>query len=168
MAWTTPTTAPWLAGHEPTSAELVTQVTNNLKAIGDPWTSYTPVWTAVTGTNPTIGNGTITGAYRQVGKFITFRIVIVAGTTTGFGSGVFSFTYPPFAPIDSTTNGNAGTTGFFWDQSGLQPFGATGVGQSTTAFRLVMNSSNSYMGSTLPVAGAVNDKINIAGFYEAA
>jgi hypothetical protein len=167
MAWTTPTTAPFLAGHEPTSAELVTQVTNNLKALGDPWTAYTPVWTAVT-TNPTIGNGTITGAVRAIGKHITFRIVIVAGTTTGFGSGVYSFTYPAFAPIDSSANGNAGITGFFWDNSGTQPFGAIGVGQSTTTFRMVMSSSNSYMGSALPVAGAVNDKICILGTYEQA
>jgi hypothetical protein len=166
MTWTTPTTAPWLAGHEPTSAELVTQVTNNLKALGDPWTAYTPAWTANT-TNPTIGNGTITGTYRAAGKCITFRLVIVAGTTTGWGAGAYRFSYP-VAPLDSTTNSNPGITGFFWDNSASQPFGAFGVGQTSAYFYVAASSNNSFWSPTVPVAGAVSDRICLSGTYEAA
>lgn len=70
------------------------------------WINYTPVWTAST-TNPTLGNGTLTGRYRQVGSVINFKMALTFGTTTNVGSGTYSFTLP------STTNatGDATATG---------------------------------------------------------
>jgi hypothetical protein len=57
------------------------------------WTSYTPVWTCST-TNPSLGNGTLTGAFRAVGKTVDFRLRWVAGSTTTYGDGQWSFTLP--------------------------------------------------------------------------
>ncbi len=57
------------------------------------WTSYTPTWTAAT-TNPSLGNGTLVGAYKAIGKTVHFRLRMVAGSTTTFGSGLWAFTLP--------------------------------------------------------------------------
>jgi hypothetical protein len=168
MAWTPPTTAPFLAGHEPTTAELTAQVTNNFLAIGGAWTAYTPTWTAAT-TNPVIGNGTIDGAYAAAGKLIFYRIAIVGGTTTTWGSGAYSFTYPPFTPKDSGNPGNSGTTGFMYDTSANKPYCLIGIGNSSTTIRMLETSANSFMSHNYPIAlPATGDEITFSGCYEAA
>jgi hypothetical protein len=55
--------------------------------------SYTPVWTAAT-TNPTLGNGTLVGQYRRVGKRVFGAINVTIGSTTSVGTGSQSFTLP--------------------------------------------------------------------------
>lgn len=76
-------------------------VRNLAAAIGDPWTAYNPTWTAVT-TNPTLGNGTLVGAYRMIGKTMHFRIVLTVGSTTTLGNGAYMFGLPANA---MTANG---------------------------------------------------------------
>jgi hypothetical protein len=56
-----------------------------LTALTAAWTSYTPSWTASAGT-PAIGNGSLAGAYRQMGKTVDFTINLTAGSTTTFGT----------------------------------------------------------------------------------
>jgi hypothetical protein len=58
------------------------------------WTSYTPAWTTDGGTQPVLNNGTITGAYKQIGKTVFVRVKLNAGTTTTFGTGAFQFSLP--------------------------------------------------------------------------
>lgn len=62
-------------------------------ALGGAWQAYTPSWTATT-TNPNIGNGTITGNYQQYGKTIAFRIGVIMGSTTTYGSGQYVLSLP--------------------------------------------------------------------------
>jgi len=51
-----------------------------------PWSSYTVTWTAQSGTQPSIGNGTLTGHYKLIGKTAFVRVKLNAGTTTTFGN----------------------------------------------------------------------------------
>lgn len=55
--------------------------------------AYTPIWGS-TGTQPSIGNGSIVGNYTQVGNMVTAEIVLTMGSTTTFGTGSYSFTLP--------------------------------------------------------------------------
>ena len=57
------------------------------------WQPYTPTWTASV-TNPSIGNGTLSGKYIQIGKFIQANILIQFGSTTSFGNGDYIFRLP--------------------------------------------------------------------------
>lgn len=57
------------------------------------WTSFTPTWTG-SSSNPAIGNGSIEGKYRLVGKTLDVEIKLTAGSTTTFGSGTWRFTLP--------------------------------------------------------------------------
>ncbi len=90
MTWVDPRT--WLAGEKLTAAKL-NELRDALKAIGDPWTSYTPVWTG-TSTNPVLNNGTLTGAGMNAGGLCIGRIRLVIGSTTTFGTGFSNFTLP--------------------------------------------------------------------------
>ena len=57
------------------------------------WTSYTPSWTAAS-VNPSIGNGTLQGWYKVVGKTCFVRGNIAMGSTTTFGSGEWYVSMP--------------------------------------------------------------------------
>lgn len=57
------------------------------------WTPYTPVWTAAS-VNPVIGNGTIEGWYKVIGKTCFVRGNIAMGSTTTFGSGEWYVSMP--------------------------------------------------------------------------
>lgn len=57
------------------------------------WSSYTPAWTA-TGTNPSIGNGSLIGKYSVMGKTVHVRIAMMAGSSTSFGSGNWQISLP--------------------------------------------------------------------------
>jgi hypothetical protein len=57
------------------------------------WTTYTPSWTAST-TNPVIGNGTITGRYKAIGKTVFVSVKINMGTTTTYGTGQWRVSLP--------------------------------------------------------------------------
>lgn len=60
---------------------------------GVAWTSWTPTWTATSG-SPAIGNGTWDNKYIQIGKFVTGYLRFTAGSTTNFGTGDWRFTLP--------------------------------------------------------------------------
>lgn len=87
MAWTAPST--WVSGAILTAAQLNTQLRDNMLAIGDAWTSYTPTWTNVTlGTSPTQAS-----AYMNAGKLYIVRISLTLGTG-GALTGAPEFTLP--------------------------------------------------------------------------
>ena len=65
-----------------------------VKAVTDAWTSYTPTWLS-SGTAPALGNGTISGAYRQSGKLGQLHILLTIGSTSTFGTGIYRFSLPP-------------------------------------------------------------------------
>lgn len=65
------------------------------EALADPGApiTYTPTWTG-SGSNPAIGNGTLTGRYTQRGTLVWFRIKVLAGGTTTFGTGTYEWSLP--------------------------------------------------------------------------
>jgi hypothetical protein len=68
-------------------------ITGSTNAINTAWNSYTPVWTAAS-VNPVIGNGTVEGWYKVIGKTCFVRGNIVMGSTTTFGSGEWYVSMP--------------------------------------------------------------------------
>lgn len=59
----------------------------------DAWTAYTPAWTSA-GTAPALGNGTLIGRYRKMGKILDFRLLLTLGTTSTLGTGAWFFSLP--------------------------------------------------------------------------
>lgn len=93
MAWTSPRT--WTTGELVTAALMNTHLRDNLKAIGDPWTAYTPVLTAST-TNPTLGSGSVaTGRYLKAGRDVRGTFDITFGSSgVAAGSGTYRISVP--------------------------------------------------------------------------
>lgn len=164
MAWNNPTT--WLggAGNEVTSTKMNQQVRDNFKAIGDPWQSYTPQWLAST-TNPAIVNGTIAGNYMQAGKLVLFRIRLVMGSTTTYGTGVYSFTLP--VPAVVGLDNAIDCSVFLRDVSvGTR---ATRLAYLNNSTALVpVDAAGAQLGPSAPWTWQVGDIISITGSYEAA
>jgi hypothetical protein len=57
------------------------------------WTAYTPAWTG-SGSNPSLGNGTIVGRYQKIGRQVTVHVNLITGSTTTYGSGNYNFSVP--------------------------------------------------------------------------
>jgi hypothetical protein len=81
------------------SAEVLKAAVEEHVPISD-WIAYTPAWTADT-TNPSIGNGSIEGWYRQVGDTLYVRVQLEFGSTTSAGAGVYFFDLPTGFEIDT-------------------------------------------------------------------
>lgn len=152
---TTPKT--WTSPYVVTAADLNTEIRDALTGIQAAWTAYTPAWTAAT-TNPTLGNGTITGNYWQVGKTIHGRIVLTIGSTTTLGSGAYSFGLPA-AALDANGIGASG-----W-LNGPQKV-IVGRGGSTTALTMYTTDTSTAVGSATALASA--NRVQISFTYEAA
>ena len=161
MSTFTGTLAAWyVAGHKLIDTESKTWF-DALEALSDPRTAFTPAWKS-TGTAPALGNGTITGRYVQVGKYVTYSGKLTMGSTTTFGTGVYQISLrclrstptasvarrrsvPHPLPIPASRT-SAGT-------SLLKFFGDTGVGQYT---------------NLIPFTWAANDVLLWSITYEAA
>jgi hypothetical protein len=132
------------------------------------WTSYAPTWT-----NVTVGNGTSTGQYAQIGKLIIVRAALVFGSTTSI-SGVVRVSFPvtsvTYAGTASSQYIGAGSlqdaTGSLyevvatWENTGRAILQA---GDSSGAYLIRAN-----VNSTVPFTWAVNDEIHIQLILEAA
>lgn len=57
------------------------------------WQAYTPAWTTG-GVAPVLGNGTLQGFWKRIGKTCHIRIRFLAGGTTTFGTGAWFFSLP--------------------------------------------------------------------------
>jgi hypothetical protein len=151
MAWDVST---WTAGLTVTAAQMNARIRDNFKAIGDPWTAYTPVLTATT-TNPTLGTGSSQlGRYVAAGKWITYQYRITFGTSgTAAGSGTYLISLP-VAPATPVSNAYVGT-GFCFDSSanGMGPVWLQVNGVAST---LVMQFPATWPGGTLTSVNHVN------------
>lgn len=138
-----------------------------------PWDTYTPTWTAAT-TNPALGNGTLVGRYRRIGRTVLCRIHLVAGSTTTFGSGALRFGLPLQA---ATTGANLpqGGAAKLLDE-GVAWYEAQAYVGSGDSYVQVQSASVSgtlikldFVTATVPFTFGSTDKINIGPFaYETA
>lgn len=136
------------------------------------WQSWTPTWT-----NLTIGNGTVSARYIQIGKMVRGRIFVTLGTTSSVSGGV-QFTLPVTSVALDAATANKQLLGeaVYIDASG----GTSGVIKGTVAFNsttdgymYVEQASGSYVNrvnisSTVPFTWADADEISITFSYEAA
>jgi hypothetical protein len=135
MAWVTP--QPGTAGQVYTAAahNVIVDDLTELAPFFGAWTSYTPTWSATT-TNPVIGNGSISGRYLAVGKFVQVKILVAPGSTTTFGSGTYLLSPPTgLKPRrDTTATGHINITGSAMiNQPGVANSFFAGVGYGATA-----------------------------------
>lgn len=144
---------------------------------GGAWDTYTPTW-STGGTQPSLGNGTLVGRYKQIGKVIFVTIKLTFGSTTSFGSGVCLFSLPVTPKSDGSDGAKAGGTVDLTDAGVSSYFGISRViesGASSTyrnKLQLLCPSSTTAGASigvdaTHPFTWGVGDTINATVTYEA-
>lgn len=143
-------------------------VPTDFDALLNSWTDYTPTWNA--STTPSIGNGSLLGRYRQVGKTVDFYMQLTFGSTTNGATGTWLFNLPVIGAYST----NPGYT-----------FSATAIDASTTNRYVIgcqldnvnrvscfISGGTVLLGTTSPGNGpftwATNDNLRIAGTYELA
>jgi hypothetical protein len=136
-----------------------------------PWTVYTPQWTGSV-TNPTIGDGSVTGRYAVIGGTIYGEIRVLAGVT-GFnrGSGIYRLSLPTpgvfenFQPVGQVVMRDEGP--------GITYFGTAIFNNNDgTRIELFMHSQVAQFDEgvavtdTVPFVFSANDKILVQFSYE--
>lgn len=150
-----------------TSGGYLTQA--NLDALT--WSSYTPTWGA-SSSNPSLGNGSITGRYFKLGKWCHVHIGLNIGSTSGMGGGIYSFTLP-FTPANFLTGGyfySSGVALFNDSSTGAQLGGFTqiiDIGSGQYRIRM-MTDSSADVGATVPFTWANGDDLDINMVYQVA
>ena len=138
------------------------------KAASENWSSYTVTWTT-NGTQPAIGNGTLTGYYLKIGKNVYFRIKLTGGTTTTWGTGEFIFSLPVNAASDFTDT----AIGNFRLRisAGNNYIGIVYIKTSSTVSCMVQDSTTGKgtgVGNGAPTGWTSGSYIYLSGVYEAA
>jgi len=137
------------------------------------WTSYTPTWTSAGGTNPTLGNGTITGKYKQRGKVVDVRITLTVGSTSTIGTGIYLFSLP----VNNATTEISGIDSHGWlldTSTGLyyHIFCDSASSAGTIVVRLAVTTGTWATLDTVqhntPMTFATGDFLGISLSYEAA
>jgi len=137
--------------------------------ITNAWIAYTPIWSSQGGTQPNLGDGTITGFYKKIGKTVFVRVKLNFGVTTTGGTGAWLFSLPVNAasqdgiqfPCSMLDNGFAwyqgivnGTYSGFTDKSAI-------IAQSPGG----ANSSQGVSGA-FPFGWGNGDSLQFNGSYE--
>lgn len=137
-------------------------------AMGE-WTSFTPTWS-----NLTIGNGTNTGKYMQVGDWATVEVIVVWGSTTSI-AGAVSMTNLPVSNVAGSVQ-LEGHCAFYDSSSGALAPGAIQPSAATTIIPEYFQSnagppvfdSMVALAATLPFTWATSDQMYLYFSYRTA
>lgn len=142
------------------STNVTLPTSGTLAAVTVAPVSYTPTWTN-SGTANSLGNGTLTGYYTQIGKVVTFAINMTVGTTTTFGNGRFIWSLPTAGDASVVTNGYTFMANRFKSVGSVYSQGLA-TAESTTTFSIQTVAS---WNSTTPTVWATSDTVTITGTY---
>jgi hypothetical protein len=132
------------------------------------WIAYTPTWTATS--NPVIGNGTLTGAYKVIGKTCFVRGSIAMGSSTTFGSGEWHIGLPFTA---SNSDGiqlvvSILDAGSAWYNAQMNGARAGFTNRSAVQYVNISNGTADSVSSASPITWASGDRLMWNGSYEIA
>jgi hypothetical protein len=163
MAWTTPGTA--TAGEVLTAAFWNTNVRDNLDVLAPlsaAWTTYTPTFT-----NLTIGNGSRSAAYIQVGKTVIYAGRLDWGSTTS-ATASDTFVSIPVAPTQAMAERSRGSV--YIVDSGTRGYVGVCYLPNTTTMGFSHTESGNFgqVNGTNPITWTTNDNLTWTITYQAA
>lgn len=157
----------WVVGEVVTAAELNAEIRDQFNTMFAAWTAYTPTWTAST-TNPVINNGTLLGRYIKIGRTVHCHGEMIAGSTTTYGTGGWSFDLPfPAAAAVGNRVGHAHALGGTPRAAGNVIVAA---GASTFSPFVPASTSVSFLSqatATIPFTWASTNQLRMSLTYEA-
>ena len=159
MAWTGPRT--WVVGEAVTAALMNAHIRDNLKALGDALSSYTP-----TLTNGTVGNGTITGNYTAAGKRVWYRGRFTLGSTSTISATPLRISLP-VAHVSNQISAIAGVV-YLLDSSASARRAWLPLLNDSNSFFVTNPADGTNVGTTNPWTWATGDVIDWDVSYESA
>ena len=127
----------------------------------DAWTSFAPSWT-----NLTVGSGTNTGYYKQIGKTVFMRVYLKFAADTSVSGDIYLEFPIPIKTHDGITyiggarlrDANVATSyqAMFQNNRGFTAFNSSGTYSVATSIN-----------ATVPFTWATNDEIEVQCIYEA-
>ena len=130
------------------------------------WITFTPVWVKTAGTQPAIGNGTLTARYKGLdAHHYLFHLHFQPGSTTTFGDNTGTYTFSlPFTAV--TGFGEQILTGLILD-SGTDSILAIGriAAGGNLIYQVVPEAGNA-MTPQLPMVWANGDQLQLSGSVE--
>jgi len=132
---------------------------------GTAWANYTPTWT-----NFTVGNGSVTSRYAQIGKVVFVNIIVTLGST----SSVTGIIYASLPVTGANTSNIGNYAAGIYDASPSTIFLGSAFFNSTTQVGLKAQNSagtyvtSAYSNSTTPMTWTTNDAFQFNFNYEAA
>lgn len=126
--------------------------------------AYTPTWTADSGVNPAIVNGTISGVFSIVGRDCNVNIRVNMGSSSTYGSG--GTAYRLSLPVAYSSNVYAIHSGIYQDSSAATN-DSYGYGEpAATTYINLRRTGGNYVYTTTPFTWATSDQILFSGTYK--
>ena len=160
MAIATPRT--WVVGEVVTAAYMNAEIRDQWNDLIAPWVAYTPSW-ASTGTAPALGNGTIVGWHKDVGKTCTAIWEITFGTTTTFGTGTYTWTVPHTAKTPAGSTATLNYLGTARGHGAQWYVGTVGVARGTNLARIYSHNAAAEWSPTEPTTWTAASSRYISG-----
>lgn len=142
------------AGQDIDKAFWDAQVYERAVDLAAPWVAYTPTWYVNGAARSTIGNGTLLGKYKQIGKTCFFNIRFVWGSTTSIVTGLWYFSLPA----------GVGRNGYVLGYGAAQ--GIPVVANQSAGFVFLKRHDGQDVSSTVPGAWGAGMDLNINGLFE--
>lgn len=132
----------------------------NINNVDDPIEqSFTPAWTGSI-TNPAIGNGSMQFFWKRSGRSIRVRGRITMGSTTTYGSGIWSLGLPTAIP-GVTSNGRAVGAAQGLDTGTAYIVGACFIADGGTVINMNHHGGSNLWGQLIPQTWAIGDEFSI-------
>lgn len=119
--------------------------------------AFTPAWTS-SGAQPSIGNGTLTGWYVQMGKLIKQVISLTWGSTTSSGTGIWFF---GLALNAKSAQDLAGNTTAYGNDAGVNTYTAIGTMQDSARIVIVNSGGGNQWNPTVPFTWGTGDFLRL-------
>jgi hypothetical protein len=119
------------------------------------WTTWTPTYTGIS-----VGNGTASAHYQQIGKTVRFRLAFALGTTSGVAAAGNQFTLP-IAPLV-----NAAGSAIYYDASATAIY--AGSAWMQTDNHCSLGAATGSLTNTVPFTWASTDQLIVSGTYDVA
>ncbi|TDQ01240.1 hypothetical protein [Labedaea rhizosphaerae] len=132
------------------------------------WTSYTPAWTT-SGTQPSLGNGALTGEWARVGNLVFVRVSLTWGSSTSGGTNAWGFSLPITAAYTTAHNPWPlyGGAAIMRDVSAFNYYAGTATIDSSGSTIGGIYSSGQ-IAATSPFTFAAGDHLSLSAIYRAA
>ena len=141
---------------------------NSVPAYETAWTSYGIIWSSA-GVPPNLGDGTLVGYYKQIGKTVFVRVKLNWGSTTTGGTGhwLFSLPVPAASPDGIQFPCSMLNNGFAWYQGTVNGTYAGHTDKTAIIGQAPGANSSQGVDSTFPIGWGVADSLQFNGSYEA-